>query len=847
MIAMQITLTDTIRFRPIIAATLSSQLFIFLAGCAHSVDDVSKIPPPEQKAPSKVLAPLNEDLKNAQLKNLNMRAKLFLDDSDEYDMDINNGTATWENADLPAQSPYDLTVQFEIEVSGNPGVYLVAAQTKATHDFSTETTKTFQANDLASDFDEDDDSMSNLAEFLVDGNPVNPAPTLLNAAQITVLENGTEVLTVQAISPRSALVTYSIVTNDNDLFVIDTQTGLLGFNTPITYDINNNQYSVTILADDGSFTAQQTITVTVTDVFDLKYDIGLKQLQFHWSAAPGTSYYKILQSGDAGSTFTELPDSGNITSLNYNHSLALHLFDQAKTWFKLQAYDSNNTIINESQAINMAAGLESAIGYIKSTFTRTGNHFGEEITISADGNTMVVGAPGENGSAGAIHVFSNATGAWKSQGSVNAPNNEADDRFGSAIAISANGNTMVVGAYGEDSSANGVNDATVGQTNNGALDAGAVYVFDRISNSEAFIFRDYIKASNSDAYDQFGRAIALSADGTILVVGAPREASAARGVNDTVVDQSNNSAFEAGAAYVFSRNSTIASFVPQDYIKAPNSDASDWFGSAIGLSTDGNILVVGATKEASAARGVNDTTLGQTDNSATNSGAVYMFSRASYNESYTFMDYIKAPNSETDDFFGSAVALSADGNTLVVGAYGEDSAASGVNDTTLGQVDNTASNSGAVYSLGRASNAEAFTFQDYIKASNSETDDYFGSAVAISADGNTLVVGAYGEDSAASSVNDTTLGQVDNSALNAGSVYVFILASNAVAFIQKAYVKAPNSEAFDQYGDAVALSNDGNTLFVGAPNEDSSASGINDSTVDQTDNFTSSSGAVYMY
>jgi hypothetical protein len=93
--------------------------------------------------------------------------------------------------------------------------------------------------------------------------------------------------------------------------------------------------------------------------------------------------------------------------------------------------------------------------------------------------------------------------------------------------------------------------------------------------------------------------------------------------------------------------------------------------------------------EASNATGVNGV---ETDNSASFSGAVYVFTRSG--ASWTQQAYVKASNTGADDQFGWSVALSADGNTLAVGAVGEDSNAMGVNGD---QTNNSASYSGAVY------------------------------------------------------------------------------------------------------------------------------------------------------
>src|ERR1043166_2602627 len=160
--------------------------------------------------------------------------------------------------------------------------------------------------------------------------------------------------------------------------------------------------------------------------------------------------------------------------------------------------------------------------------------------------------------------------------------------------------------------------------------------------------------------------------------------------------------------------------------------------------------------------------------------------------------YIKASNSGFGDLFGAAIALSADGNTLAVAAVGESSAA-GVNGD---QTDNTLGAAGAVYVLVRS--GATWVQQAYIKASNPDAGDEFGTSVALSADGDTLVVGAPGESGAGAGIDGN---QAKNTAPFAGAVYMFVRSGGT--WTQQTYVKASNASANDLFGAAVALSADG--------------------------------------
>jgi hypothetical protein len=464
--------------------------------------------------------------------------------------------------------------------------------------------------------------------------------------------------------------------------------------------------------------------------------------------------------------------------------------------------------------------------YLKASNTDGNDDFG--ISVAIFGDTLVVGARGEASNAtgnsgdqdnnstfqaGVVYVFTRNGTVWSQQAYLKASNTDRYDRFGSSVAIS--GDTLVVGAEFEESSATGVNGD---QSDNSAEQAGAAYVFTR--NGTVWNQQAYLKASNTDSLDHFGMSVAISGD--TLVVGAEFEESNATGVNG---DQSDNSAGIAGAAYVFTRNGTV--WNQQAYLKASNTDSLDHFGLSVAISDD--TVVVGAVGEDSSATGVNGE---QEDESLEQAGAAYVFTRSG--TTWSQQAYLKASNTNVVDGFGDSVAIS--GNTVVVGALGEDSKATGVNGD---QSDNSAEQAGAAYVFTR--NGTVWNQQAYLKASNtdkaSNTENivFFGHPVAIF--GDTLVVGARGEDSSATGVNGD---QSDNSAEQAGAAYVFI--RNGTVWNQQAYLKASNTDSLDHFGEAVTIS--GDTVVVGAVGEDSSATGVNG---DQEDESSEQAGAVYVF
>ncbi len=457
--------------------------------------------------------------------------------------------------------------------------------------------------------------------------------------------------------------------------------------------------------------------------------------------------------------------------------------------------------------------------YLKAPNADAEDRFGTAIAISGD--TVVIGAPNESSdgsspednsalNAGAVYVFVRTTDAaqtaagaavWTLQAYLKAPNPDITQAFGLTVAIE--GDTIVLGAP-----------FTINNNANGS--GGSVYVFVR-SNAAAqrapeaavWTLQAHLKAANEEATDGFGYSVAIAGD--TVVVGTPSEDSDGSSPAD-------NSAEEAGAAYVFVRTSDAAHRAPgaavwtqQAYLKAANADAGDLFGETVVIS--GDIAVVGAPREDSNGSGPDD-------NSKSNAGAVYVFVRTSVQGLPTWSQeaYLKGNPPNHSDFFGAVLAI--DGNTLVVGYPGED-----------GRVGPYLINSGAAYVFVRTSTPEApiWTEQGYLKAANAELNDSFGTSVAI--DGDTVVIGAGTEDSDGS-------GPADNSIEDAGAAYVFVRTTDETpTWSQHAYLKAANADISAIFGSAAAI--EGNTVVVGAQMEYSDGS-------DPTNHNAPRSGAAYV-
>ena len=193
-------------------------------------------------------------------------------------------------------------------------------------------------------------------------------------------------------------------------------------------------------------------------------------------------------------------------------------------------------------------------------------------------------------------------------------------------------------------------------------------------------------------------------------------------------------------------------------------------------------------------------------NSAAFAVAVYIFRRTGV--TWAQEAYLKAPNAEKHDGFGESLAVSVD--TVVVGAGSESSNQTTIINGATASADNSAFFTGAVYIFRRTDGT--WIQEAYLKAPNADMFDGFGNSVAVS--GDTVAVGATGEDSNQTTITNGATASADNSAWGAGAVYVF--RRTGVTWAQEAYLKAPNAESWDSFGNSVAVS--GDTVAVGSVN-----------------------------
>jgi len=176
-----------------------------------------------------------------------------------------------------------------------------------------------------------------------------------------------------------------------------------------------------------------------------------------------------------------------------------------------------------------------------------GDRFGKSVAISADGSVIVVGSYDDDTSRGAVYVYSGSS--WATQTRLTAIDGASNHAFGYSVAVSNDGTTVAVGAYGHNSS------------------EGAAYIF----NGANWATQTQILASDGLASDNFGYSIAISGDGLVLVVGA----------------RADNTA--QGAAYVYSGSS----WATQTKLTASNGASNHYFGRCVDTNYDGSVVAVG--------------------------------------------------------------------------------------------------------------------------------------------------------------------------------------------------------------------------------------------------------------
>jgi hypothetical protein len=554
--------------------------------------------------------------------------------------------------------------------------------------------------------------------------------------------------------------------------------------------------TVTIRDDDNDVAPAAASLVTAAEV---------KKLAFSWRSIANATFYRFVRRETPTADFVQIgPDLPSaVGDARLNIPVHLYQWDDAGPQYRLDA--CNATACTPSNVVGeVRVSSVVATGYIKASDTSAGAQFGSAVAVSSDGKTVAIGAPFANGEAGNVYVYiAPVAGPVLAPNPVkiSAPSAQAM-HFGASVALSEDGNTLVVGAPFDNHAQTGVGTYPAAPNAN-AAHSGGVFVYSRVGNvwSSTPV---YIKASDADADDEFGSAVALR--DTVLVVGAPRQ-------NDS------------GAAYAFYANAGTWAQAP-GILEASSIGNGNLFGSSVAVTRAGAIIIIGAPNEDA--------------NTSPDSGAAYAFRRTDGGgnavPTWSPAQRLPAGVGGAGDLYGTSVAVSATGDVFAVSAPNED-------DLTTHATD-----AGAVYVY--TETQALLTDVAHLNATHGHSGARFGASLAINSDGSIIVAGSPNE--FANEVGVDGRGDAPLSAANSGAVDVLVRQAGANWSAQGNsapkghYIKSNNTGAQDLFGTAVSLNGDGNTLVVGASGEDGNGRNI-DTNNNPADDSVADSGAAYLF
>jgi hypothetical protein len=355
----------------------------------------------------------------------------------------------------------------------------------------------------------------------------------------------------------------------------------------------------------------------------------------------------------------------------------------------------------------------------------TAHQGGSDAAISADGTTAIVGGYQDNSSAGAAWVFTRSGGVWSQQGGKLIGTGAVGSAWqGISVAISADGTTAIVGGFSDDSG------------------VGAAWVFTR-SGGVWSQQGNKLVGTGAVGPSHQGRSVAISADGNTAIVGG-------EGDNTNV-----------GAAWVYTRSGGVWS-QPGSKLVGTGAAGAASQGVSVAISGDGTTAIVG----------------GYQDNSA--AGATWVFTGSGGVWSQQGSKLV-GTGAVGVSYQGVSVAISGDGNTAIVGGYQDNSAA------------------GATWVFTRSGGVWSQQGNKLV-GTGAVGAALQGVSVAVSADGNTTIVG----------------GWQDNSL--AGAAWVFTRSGGVWSQLGSKLVGTGAVGAAKQ-GTSVAISGDGTTAIVGGGND----------------------------
>jgi len=286
--------------------------------------------------------------------------------------------------------------------------------------------------------------------------------------------------------------------------------------------------------------------------------------------------------------------------------------------------------------------------------------------------------------------------------------------------------------------------------------AGSAYIFTQSESSGEWQQETKLTANDGDDGDAFGEVVAMADDGSTAVIGARHD------------EDPNGEG--AGAAYIFARS--VSSWQQEAKLTADDGNRFDQFGHSVAIAGDGSTALIGARYKEDPNGGA--------------AGATYVFSRRS--GQWQQEAKLAADAGDTEDEFGYSVAIAGDGTIAIIGARNDE--------------DPNGQGAGSAYVFSRA--GSSWQQEAKLTADDGDEADDFGEGVAIAGDGETAIVGADSDE--------------DPNGEESGSAYLFSRSSGS--WQQEAKLAAVDGDEEDDFGEVIAMTNDGGTAIIGADSDE---------------------------
>jgi Bacterial Ig domain/FG-GAP repeat len=341
--------------------------------------------------------------------------------------------------------------------------------------------------------------------------------------------------------------------------------------------------------------------------------------------------------------------------------------------------DTDNTSKGAAWVFTRSNGLWNQVGakiVPPNTEEPGDSEFGSSVALSQDGSTALIGAILDNGQAGAAWVYVRSGSTYVDQKMLVGNGEIGTGEFGTSVALSANGNTALIGGPGD-------------QGSTASSSGGAAWVFTRSGTTWGTGTKISPTVGGANNPSHFGTGVAVSSDGTIVLIGGPGDGPG----TGAVVEYTGS-----GSSWTFQQR-----FLPDD------ETAPSGFGNAIAISADSNTAVIGD----------------ENDNNPTG-GAAWVFTRSGTTWSQQGTKLVPS-DASSGAFVGSSVAISGNGNTVLIGA------------------DNDSNMVGAAFLYTRS--AGVWTESQKLTGAKEAGGAFFGQSVALATDGQTAMVGGPGDNS----------------------------------------------------------------------------------------------------